>query len=198
MQWDSVVTDVGFFIVGPAIVGAASYLVVKTSEYLKNRKRYWHINISAEKNEKIQEKLTELRITLNADRTYLSMFHNGFKYVDGSEVLKKSRTNESVAEGITFEAEKYRNLMISHMNEEMILVEKGPIYSLASDLPDSKFKRMLVSSRIKAVARCPVKKNNDIIGFLGTDFMSLPITPPNLDELSKYAGIIEQILSTYR
>ncbi len=192
-------SSVGFYILGPMAIGAASYAVIRISDYLKNRTRHWHINISAEKNEKIQEKLTELRITLNADRTYLSMFHNGFKYADGSEVLKKSRTNESVAEGITFEAEKYRNLMISHMNEEMMLVKKGdPVFALVSDLPDSKFKRMLVSSRIKAIVRCSLKKNADTIGFLGADFMSLDKSPTNLDEMGKYAGIIEQILSTYR
>ena len=134
---DEIFSTVGYFVVGPAIIGAASYFVVKFSEYLKQRKTSWSINVSAEKNEKIQERLTEVRVALDADRVYVSMFHNGFKYVDGSEVLKKSRTHESVAEGVTYEAEKYRNLMISHMTEEMKLVEtEGPSFTLVADLPD--------------------------------------------------------------
>lgn len=197
--FEKVIESIGQNIVGPMLIGCAGAAILFLREWFKKRKRPVSIRISAEKNDKIQDVLLETRIKLNADRAYLAMFHNGNKYIEGSEILKKSRTNESAAPGVSYEAQHFQNILISLMPDEMKLVTaSGPSFTRTSDLQDGKFKRMLVSRNIKAVARCAVNRNKDIIGFLGLDYnKEMDAAPPNIDELCNFAGIIEQIIADY-
>jgi len=154
---------------------------------------------TTEKNQRVQELLIELRIKLNADRTFLAMFSNGDHFIDGSDIQKVSRTNESVGPGVAFEALHYQNINISLINHEMELVkEPGPSFRLVSQLKDGKFKRMLVARGVKAIARCAVRNNDKIIGYIGLSFHHELEKPANIDEVCTYAGLIEQILSEYR
>jgi len=188
----------GTIIIAPILFGAILGLLNYWSERVKKRTRFYHLQFSAEKNEKIQYALTEIRMILNCGRAYLGMFHDGSKYVDGSEVLKISRTNESVKDGVSFESQYYQNIPISLLVDEMKLVEQeGPAFTKTSDLKDGKFRRMLMGKNIKAVARCSIRRNNEIVGYLGVDFVENADPPINIDELCRYANTIEQILSNY-
>ncbi len=192
--------NIGTFVLGPAILGATTYLIYKFNEWKSSQKKKYSIRLTAEKNAKIQEILTEIRLKFGGDRAYLSMFHNGDKYINGSEILKVSRTNESAAPGVSLEAHYYQDIHISLIPEEMKLVTDPEVsFIKTSDLADGKFRRMLISRGVKAVARASVRQNNDIIGFLGIDFTDDDIQKPvNIDDLANYySGIIEQILSSY-
>lgn len=189
----------GTYILGPAILSALTYIGIKMVEKWREKKNHHSIKMTAEKNNKIQEILTEIRAKLSADRVYLTLFHNGNKYIDGSEILKMSRTNESVSPGISIEAHYYQDISISLVPDEMKMVTSpGVNYATVSSLEDGKFKRMSISRGVKAVARCGIRKSNDIIGFLGVDFDTDVNIPPNIEILTHYAGIIEQILSSYK
>ncbi len=199
MDWQGLFTNLGTYVLGPVIFGAGTYAIMRFTEWNKTRNKFQSIRITAEKNDRIQELLTESRVMLRADRAYLVMFHNGNKYVDGSEVLKKSRTNESVGPGVSFEAQNYQNIKISLMPDEMKLAtEEGPSFITVESLKDGKFKRLLLGSGVRAAARCAIRKDKDIIGFIGVDFNDAVNSPENINDLCKYAGVIEQVLSTYR
>lgn len=197
---DKIFEVIGQNIVGPILIGSAGAAILFIREWMRKRKKPVSIRISAEKNDKIQDILLETRIKLNADRAYLSMFHNGSKYIEGSEILKKSRTNESAAPGVSFEAQHFQNILISLMPDEMKLVTTaGPSFIKTEELQDGKFKRMLVSRGVKAVARCAINRNKDIIGFIGLDYNNSDVdkAPDNINDLCNFAGIIEQIIAEY-
>ena len=131
---------VGTYVVGPILFGAIVYAVMKISEAIKNNKKKYSIKLTTEKNTKIHEVLTEVRVRFHADRAYVSMFHNGDKYINGSEILKVSRTNESVNSGVSLEAYHYQDINISLIPEEMALIV-DPVVSFVKthDLPDGKW-----------------------------------------------------------
>src|SRR6476620_3100401 len=122
MDIQSFAKDFGLYILGPAILGACSYIYLRVSEKWKASKKKYSIKLTAEKNARIQEILTEIRVKYGADRSYLSMFHNGDHFINGSEILKVSRTNESVGQGVSLEAHYYQDIHISLIPEEMTLV----------------------------------------------------------------------------
>jgi hypothetical protein len=186
-------------VISAAIVASAVTFAALAKDWLKKKHKPFSIRISAEKNDRIQEVLLELRLMLKADRAHLNMFHNGNKYIEGSEILKYSRTNESVGPGISFEAQHYQGIMISLVPDLMRLVTTdGPSYTKVDDLQDGKFKRMLISRGVKAVAVCSVNREKSIIGFIGLSYNTLLAEPPaNILDLCKYAGIIEQIIAEY-
>ncbi len=191
---------IGTYVVGPVLLGASTYAIIKASEFWKSKKKKYSIKLTAEKNARIQEILTEIRIRFMGDRAYLSMFHNGDKYINGSEILKVSRTNESVSQGVSLEAHYYQDIHISLIPEEMELVADPAVsFVKTHELQDGKFRRMLISRGVKAVARAAIRQKDDIIGFLGIDFVDDDIEKPvDIDELANYyAGIVEQILSSY-
>ncbi len=188
-------------VLGPTLVGVAIAVSIWIRDWIKRKGNVPSIRVTAEKIDKIQTLLLEIRIRFDAARAYLALYHNGDKYVEGSSLLKMSRISETVAPGVSLEAENYRNILISLLNEENKLVcEKGPSFTITSTLSDGKFKRMCESRGIYAVARCGIRKGEDIIGFIGLDYndQDMATPPESLNDLSRYAGIIEQVLSDYR
>ena len=195
--WDTILQTFSKDILAPTIVGLGAVFAVWYKSWLANKRKQFTIRISAEKNDRIQVLLTEVRARLDADRTYLCMFHNGSKYTQGSEILKVSRTNESANPGVSLEAQHYQNILISLIPDEMTLVtEDGPSFTKVTDLKDGKFKRMCIARGIQSIARCAVRKGNEIIGYLGADFNDIEERPANIDELCQYAGIVEQVLTS--
>jgi hypothetical protein len=190
----------GTEVVGPAFMGLAMYALIWIRErFTAKQNKHENIYVDTERNNKIYELLTEIRITLKAQRSYLCRIHNGQKYIEDSEIIKYTRVNESPAPGFSYEADHYKNLLTSLMHDEMVLVtQEGASFTKVKDLKDGKFKRMLLATDVKAVARCAVRKNADIIGFIGIDYTNTESSAENIEELCKYAGIIEQVLSSYR
>jgi hypothetical protein len=191
--------SIGEHVLTPIIIGVGIGVSIWFKSWWDSRHFLPSLKISAEKNEKIQDLLIEIRIRLQADRAYLGMFHNGNKYSEGSEIIKMSRTNESAAPGISLEAQHYQNILISLIVDETRLIdEEGPSFTNVMDLPDGKFKRMCETRGIVSVARCAIRKDKDIIGFVGLDYSRLIEKPQNIEDLCKYAGILEQVLTDYR
>lgn len=177
-------------------LGGLTYLIMKVGDKWKERKKNHSISITAEKNIRIQEILTEIRLKYQAERSYLSMFHNGQKYSSGSEILKFSRTNECVKEGVSLESQFYQDIHVSLVPEEMkLVIDNSTPYLKTKELPDGKFRRMLVARDIKAVARAGICKSDEIIGFIGLDFGTDQGPPVDIELLSSYYAILmEQIL----
>lgn len=138
----------------------------------------------------------------NAMRAYLAKFHNGERFTDGSEIIKKSRTNERVRRGIAYQAERFQNMLVASVPEEMKLVlEEGPGWRIVDDLGESKFKWLMETGGVTAVARVAVRCGGGLVGFLGLDFDCAPseldATKEQIARLIDYAQEISLILSDF-
>lgn len=198
MTWHDILVNLGSNVLGPVALGFFAYLVAQWKNSKKINRPRKPVLVSAAKNEEIQDLLIEIRLRLQADRAYFCLFHNGEFYTQGSEIMKYSRTNESVSPGISLEAQHYQNVLISLVTDEMkLLSDENPSFTKISELKDGKFKRMSNARNVKCICRCAVRKGQEMIGFVGLDYNNLIEKPANIDELVIYAGRIEQIISSY-
>lgn len=141
---------------------------------------------------RITEELGHLRAATGATRAYLSRFHNGEYFSGDKKLLKKTRTHEAVRDGVAYQAEHFRGMLISTVADEMaLIVEDGPSFRPVRELPASKFKWLCVAGGAAAVARVKVCKGGECVGFLGLDFDS-EREPKNIGLLVEYAGRIER------
>lgn len=189
----------GYYVLAPVLTGICVYLMHRYEEWKKCKKKY-SLETLSKKNQDIHSLLTELRVKLNADRAYLSQFHNGNKFVNKSDILKKTRTNESVRAGVSYEASKYHEIHTSLLSDEMEFIESPePIFLITNNLEEGRFKRLLLDGGAKSVGRFKVSSGNDIIGFIGVDFCDSEGKPKNFEEeMNTYSGYIEQILWMYK
>lgn len=192
----SLAYDVGFNIIGPLLVGAAGYAIGRVRA-LKDGKRNTHPPLAdtTRRDVQVHELLAELRILLGASRTYVSRYHNGEKYLDNNEFLKKSRTHEVVAPGVSYQGYEYHNILVSSMAEESKLVVSDSNYCRIAELPDSRFKRLCEAAGVVATVREAIMRNSDIVGFIGADFDD-DIEPARLDLLPSYARRIQSALQS--
>lgn len=145
----------------------------------------------------IRDLLAAARIKLEADRVFLSRFHNGDHFIDGSEILRKTRTDESVNPGVSFLSEEFQGMLISQVPEEIKLaLADGPSFTRTQDLPDCKFRRILESSGTYALARCAVRQGSLILGFVGAEWTRpLENAPEETNILCHLAGQLEHRFS---
>lgn len=171
------------------------YLVNRVRAIIARRKvREHQLEYSTAIDTRISELIRELRVRLNADRAYLSQFHNGEYTVNDNPVLRKTRTHESVRDGMAYQQEIYKGMLISHVSDEMKLVmDKGHSFTRIEDLPPGKFKWLCIQGGIKAIARCAVIKHGKTIGFVGADFSSVEI-PSNIELLCEYAQRVAECI----
>lgn len=143
-----------------------------------------------------KDMLRQLLGELGAMRCYLTKIHNGDHYVDGSEILRSSRVVEVARAGVTFESERFKNLLLSTLLEEQECVEEpGPGWFVTSRLAPSTFRYLNEQTATRAGARVAVKKNGEIVGFLGVDF-DTEVKPERLDRIVDYARWLERMLSS--
>jgi hypothetical protein len=57
--------------------------------------------------------LTELRVKVDCARAQIVQFHNGEYFMDGISMKKLSLTHESLSKGVSEEAGKTTNILIS-------------------------------------------------------------------------------------
>ncbi len=138
--------------------------------------------------------LSRLRSKLGAKRCHLTKLHNGDHYIDGSEILRGSRVVEVTEPGVSFESERFKNLLLSTLLEEQDFVAaKGPGWYVTAALPESTFRYLNEVTGTQAGARAAVKKNGEIVGFVGADFFTAE-KPANLDVILEYARWLEKTL----
>jgi len=141
------------------------------------------------------EILERLRIEYNAMRAYLSKFHNGDQYVDGSDILRKSRVAEVVRDGVSHETGRFKAVLISTIADEMKYIQDdGPGWFCVDSLHLSNFRQMMEETGVRAGARQTIFKAGKPVGFIGLDFDHCD-KPENLESrLKEYAAWIEQTL----
>lgn len=143
--------------------------------------------------------LAELGAKMQASRTFVTRIHNGTYYIDGSEILKKSRTHEWTDAGVARVSVRYQNILTSHVPDEMkLVVSDGPGFSQVGSMPDSMFKRMLIGDGAESVARAAIRRNGKVVGFVGCDWNETTQPPENIDKMAEYAGRIERVMGDFR
>lgn len=144
--------------------------------------------------QKIHDIVAALRERFDADRAYLSRFHNGDHYIDDSELLRKTRTHESVKDGLAYQSELYKGILLSSLPDEVRLaIDAGPSFFVVRDLPRGKFKWLCMQGGVRAGARAAVRKGGKIVGFVGVDFASEE-RPADVDAVVEFAGRIESLI----
>lgn len=196
MQAHHLLYQIGYA-AGPFCAGIAGYLVGEVRRY-RSHHHAGRLTAPLERfhcrDLRIHELLAELRSTFRAQRAYVSKFHNGDTYADDSEILRKSRTHEVAAIGVSYQDEKFQGLLISSVPEEMeLVVEAGPSYRLVKDIQPSKFRSLCVSGGVEAVARCAIRRGKDTVAFVGLDFDDTE-KPNNIEALCLFAARLESLL----
>jgi hypothetical protein len=186
LLWQAIVTALLFWIKD------------RIDNWRSKRSRPHHpLKETTEQNERQTEILSRLREEFHpsAMRAYLSKFHNGDQYVDGSDILRKSRVAEVVREGVSHEANRFKAVLISTISDEMkFMDDEGPGWFVVGKLRLSNFRQMMEETGAVAGARQKVSKAGKPVGFIGMDFDTTE-PPPNLKEkLAEYAGWIEETL----
>jgi hypothetical protein len=158
------------------------------------------VDTTAERDRQVSVLIAELGVRLDADRVYISSYHNGNHYVDGSDILKCSRTHEWTQPGISYEARGYQDVLISLMPEESRLVaDRGVCFMTTADMPEGRFRWSCEVANIEAVARCAIRHGKDIVGFIGADFVNCARAPAEIDDLlTSYSFRIGAVLDKYR
>ena len=189
----------GEHVVSPLVVGMALFAVYKLKDYVQKKRRYKSLKLNIKKNIRIQELLSELRIITGASRTYVSMFHNGNKYINGSPIIKFSRTHETVGPGVSHESTIYQDVLASIlMNQDMfgLIDTKEPIVKEVKSLSNSQFKNMLASQGVETFITFPIISVGELVGFLGLDYLARDTHKADLDnKIKEYSISIEQTLS---
>lgn len=185
---------------GVFLYSAITAFLIWGNDYLKRKRGaksipHHPIEETTEASRKQTEILEQCREEFGAMRAYLSKFHNGDQYVDGSDILRKSRVAEAVGHGVSHETNRFRAILISTISDEMEFIQAdGPGWFCTEHLRLSNFHQMCRETGVVAGARQRVTKNGKIVGFIGLDFDTCQ-QPPNLEaRLREYARWIEETL----
>jgi hypothetical protein len=190
---NGILYDIGYYLLLPlfAGAGAATWQLL----YNKYKKRNLHsIAMNTRKNVELLKVLSELLGKTNTSQSYLSLFHNGDKFMDGSPIIKLSRMCEVCAPGIKSAEDKFQSIPVSTIawRINLLLDNKAHVYNV-DEVSNGRYKNMLVSEGIQVRAEILIKKNSDIIGILGLDNHS--DEQIDIEPMEYYAILISEILS---
>ncbi|NBO99764.1 MAG: hypothetical protein EBU90_06510 [Proteobacteria bacterium] len=136
---------------------------------IKN-KDYNNLTLFLKKNEQIQEKLTEIRVILGADRVKLFQFHNGDHYVYGDSALKCSITHISLKSGVAYPQQAlscYSNVTLSNINEYIDpMLKTGEFFKKVEELNDDDWKKVKILNGTKTILIKKIGTDPFIGGFV--------------------------------
>ena len=123
---------------------------------------------------RINETLTELRVKCDCARVQLVQFHNSGEFLDGISMKKLSLTHESLRNGVSSEMNIKKDLLLSMCIDGLTLLTKdtSDLY-ITETLDDSWCKQLLQNSNVISFSFLPLRKQNDIIGYVMCQWCSL-------------------------
>lgn len=191
--WSQILYDVGYN-AAPVVAGFFAYMWGKTAGLRSRRHGQPSVEEAAYRDFKVYQILGEMRATLGAMSTHLTPYHDGDQFIDGGEFYKMSRTHEVNDPLQPSYKAFHKGIFLSARTEEVRLVlEKGPGYRLVKDLPDTEFRTQCMLEELGAIARCAIRRNGSVVGFIGADFKG-ENKPEQIGEMEQFAQRIEGIL----
>lgn len=143
-------------------------------------------------NNYINTELVKLLENIDANRSYVTKFHNGKTSIDGLHFFFGSRTNEQVSSGISKVFHEEQNVSLSLFNPwiERYLLKECVFYKELKS--DDDFFYFLDKQGIKSTIRCPIYNSDDLlIGYVGVDFVTRTIKDLDENTLFRYVSSIK-------
>jgi hypothetical protein len=186
----------GILLVGCLSIGLL-WLKWKVSNFLKRTV----LQNQIENDMSIRDALASVRTQLNADRSYVYMFHNGEYYTNGNSILKMSCTHESSRAGVTKEGDQAQGILVSTVSEAVEGLVESSKYedhvtsTQINDLPSCFYRSAMEAQGVTAVAKYPLYKDNNIIGFVGVDYIHEEVDSDKLHFLQECAPRLEFLVN---
>ena len=170
---------------GGGLVFLLDHLRQRALEWFRYRKLH-ALARSVMANRNVHTSLVELRTKLEADRSYVVLFHNGQVFSNKNPVWRTSCTQESCKAGVSHLIEKHQNILASLVWDTLaplfdgkcsmgiipFEIEKHLILHIeAENLDDSFTKNSMVAGGIKTKFMVALHdQKHEIVGFLGIDY----------------------------
>ena len=131
------------------------------------------LKVSWSTHSQIHELLTELRVKVDSARAQIVQFHNGEYFMDGISMKKMSLTHESLSKGVSEEADKTNNILISLFIPLMkkVIEDLAEVHKTVDD-ENSTGKHIMMSNNTIAYAVLPLRHKNTISGYIIIDWCS--------------------------
>ncbi len=208
IEWFLKTVNTGIWVFIGLCVCTCSYFVY---QYFRKKKHQIHKHSKSNEthlNFNLNNELVAIRTLSNADRVFITRFHNGTEFLPSHPVWKMTRTHEVAAPGITYESAKHQNMLVSLFTDIVTPIVLGiseedgiSILNNPSDndnvplsilidvnkLRESYCKTFFEEEHIQQILICRFDQNNNIIGYMGMDFCG---TPSDIATLEKIRGKI--------
>ena len=168
-----------------SLIGVGYIVGLVKKQFLLKKKS---LTVSWSTHSQIHELLTELRVKIDAARAQIVQFHNGEYFMDGISMKKLSLTHESLSKGVSEEADKTSNVLISLFTPlmEKVLKNDAEVYRTIDD-ENSICKRIMMANNTIAYAVLPLKFKNAISGYIIIDWCSeAKAKRINLDDVTQF------------
>ena len=167
------------------------------------KKQFAHKNksltVSWSTHSQIHELLTELRVKVDCARAQIVQFHNGEYFMDGISMKKLSLTHESLSKGVSEEAGKTTNILISLFTPlmEKVLKDTVEVYRTTDD-DNGICKHMMMANNTVAYAVLPLRHKNSVSGYIIIDWCSeIKAKRINLDEVIQFLSEARDYTQVY-
>ena len=143
--------------------------------------------------------MTELRVKVDCARAQIVQFHNGEYFMDGISMKKLSLTHESLSKGVSEEAGKTTNILISLFTPlmEKVLKDTVEVYRTTDD-DNGICKHMMMANNTVAYAVLPLRHKNSVSGYIIIDWCSeIKAKRINLDEVVQFLSEARDYTQVY-
>jgi hypothetical protein len=175
----------------------------------------------AVQNSEIYTELVGLRVLTNADRAYVLRFHNGTEFLPSHPAWKLSCTHEIVKNGVTYEAAKLQNVLVSLIpniinpiltgsssaagivvpecpecpfQQKCLRENKRVVVAHVDEMESSFCKHHLQTQNIRTSVMCGIAIGGSVFGIVGIDICGIGSTPEQIvDMTQKVCRATEQI-----
>jgi hypothetical protein len=180
-------------------------LVVVTKKLLEKKEKPDMVKDTLQMSELVVSKIEKIREELDADRVWITQFHNGGHYYPtGKSIAKFSMLYETVGVGVSSVQSNFQNIPVNLFSKSIIELLSNDIISI-SDFKDE----TIATFGLKYIAEDTGCKSGYIfsiktidgkfIGSLGVDFTknTVELNDDDILHLSNYATSIGGVLMNY-
>jgi hypothetical protein len=161
---------------------------------------------------KLQDILSELRVRIDADRAYLVKFHNGGEFFDGTSIKRLTKTNESCRVGVAPDGDSFQAVHTSLVPDLMKFICESSTKDTCEiieveKLGNSYYKSHLLAAAVEYAVIYRIVLEEKLIGYLGVHYNNKSISsnsdlkkmfPKIEQEMKETCSSIEGAILTYK